>query len=588
MAEYYGRTTDELEQNVYLKISLGLCEVLVRDGYGQWNRDTCMRSVGENIGTTHIDVGADICTEIGSVNERDGCLKDIADIHVEQDPLVSGTLCSSISTPELQEPCINAVANTLLLTDRTAAIPYCQRLTNPTARITCLRRAKAGDNECDTDLGERCDTHPSDCPCPTGTHCLPERQRGEANGCYTFFCGDGSCEGVENSDSCCMDCGCPQYLACKVGICQLRVRGEECTHDRECDTLHCIQGICDLIEDGLSCSSDKECYSGYCKVDSCAPRGLRGAQCDRDSACTTRHCSENVCITLDNREPCILDHECASYHCIAGNCAALGNNAGCVYDIECRSGMCDNMICYGLQTDAPCTFPDQCESFQCENGACITLEDGMNCTSSQNCKSGHCSNGFCCYTGMDCCDSDYDCSEGGECGASNFCVYLDAGKREMKNQSTLLTAAAVLLVSILVAVGGIKLAYGISGSLVEKLLGRFDKELGFAMMCQKCGKRPATHGGLCSFCASGAYHKEHEGGTLSEKELKKYQVSESMLFENKEFRRKMERAKASGAIGRGTDGIYSYFAHRGRDEDAVDDDFPSTKDTRTRNRKPSP
>lgn len=588
LAEYYGRTNDEHEKEVYLKISLGLCEVLVRDGHGQWNRDTCMRSVGENIGTTHIDVGADICTDIGSVNERDGCLKDIADIHVENDPLVSGTICSSITTPDLQGPCITAVANTLLLTDKTAAIPYCKRLADQSAIITCLRRAKAGDNECDSDIGERCDTDPSDCPCSTGSHCLPERHRAEANGCYTFFCGDGFCDGTENYNSCCTDCGCPQYLTCKGGICQLRVRGEKCTNDKECETRHCIQGTCELIEDGLSCGSDKECYSGYCKVDTCAARGLRGEQCDRDVACTTRHCSEKICITLDNGDNCVLDHECTSYHCIAGKCAALDHNSACVYDIECRSGMCGNMTCSGLENDNPCTFADQCGSYLCENGICITLKDGLNCTSSQNCKSGHCSKGLCCYTGMDCCRSDDDCSTGGECGSGHFCVYLDSGKREMRKQSTLLSAMAVLIVSVLLAVGGIKLAYGISGALVEKLLGRFDKELGYAMMCQKCGKRPATHGGLCSFCASGAYHKEREGELLSEKELKKLHLSESMLFENKEFHRKIERAKASGAIGRGTDGIYSYFMSGSRSRDSDGDDVSGTPGTNRRKRRPIP
>ena len=588
LSEYYERTNDEHERDLYLKISLGLCEVLVRDGYGQWNRDTCMRSVGKNIGTTHVDVGADICTEIGSVNERDGCLKDIADIHVEQDPLVSGTLCSSISTPELQEPCISTVANTLLLIDKTAAIPYCKRLTDPTARTTCLRRAKAGDNECDTDLGERCDTHPADCPCSTDSHCLPERRRAEVNGCYTFFCGDSYCDGNEDFDSCCMDCGCSQHLTCKSGICQLRVRGEKCSNDKECDTRHCIQGTCDLLEDMQTCGSDKECLSGYCKVDVCTSRGNRGDECDRDVACTTKHCIENVCITLDIEESCVLDHECTSYHCITGKCTALGNNAGCVYDIECRSGMCENMTCFGRPSGDPCTFPDECDSYLCEEAICIKLRDGMNCTSSQNCKSSHCSKGICCYAGMDCCSSDMDCSEGGLCGESNFCVYLDTGSRDRQKQSTLLTAAGVLLGSILLAVGGIKLAYGLSGAIVERLLGRFDKELGFAMMCQKCGKRPATHGGLCSFCASGAYHKEHEGGTLSEKERKKYQVSESMLFENKEYKHKMERTKTSRAGGSGRDGIYSYFIGSGRDKDAGVDDFPSTTDTRTRKRKPSP
>lgn len=589
MAEYYGRTNDEHEKEVYLKLSGGLCEVLVRDGYEQWNRDTCMRSVGRNIGTTHVDVGAEICTDIGSVNERDGCYKDIADIHVEREPLVSGKLCSSISAPELQEPCILAVANTLLVMDKTAAVPFCQQFPVEKARIICLRRAKAGDNECDIDLGERCDTHPTDCPCPIETPCFAEREFAAPNGCYTFSCGDGYCDVIENYTSCCKDCGCPQYLTCIEDICQLRARGEECTHDKQCDTRHCIQGICDLVEDGNSCGADRECFSGYCEMDTCTPPGLRGAPCDRTVACITRHCSGNVCITLENGDPCILDPECTSYHCLRGYCGTLGVRAGCTYDIECKSAMCVNSTCYGLKTDSPCTFHEECESYLCENDVCIKRSDGMNCTSSKNCMSGFCSNGFCCLVGMRCCQSKEDCTEGaGECGSRGFCVYLDEQERDMQNKNTLLWAGGVLLGSIVLAVGGIKLAYALSGAVVDRLLGVFDEELGFAMMCQKCGKRPATRGGLCTFCATGAYHKEREAGTLSAKEKKRLHLSESTLFENKAFRSKMDRAKKSGIIGRSSDGIYSYFIKSSRDKGLVDDEPPSTKDTKTRKSKPSP
>ncbi|MCD6403229.1 MAG: hypothetical protein J7K98_02790 [Candidatus Aenigmarchaeota archaeon] len=78
-------------------------------------------------------------------------------------------------------------------------------------------------------------------------------------------CGNGACEFGENSNNCCMDCGCPDGYECKENTCV--AVGEV--------TPVCGNGLCEEGENSNNCCIDCGCPTGYeCKDGVCTKRGM--------------------------------------------------------------------------------------------------------------------------------------------------------------------------------------------------------------------------------------------------------------------------------------------------------------------------
>ena len=141
------------------------------------------------------------------------------------------------------------------------------------------------------------------------------------------FCGDGTCDLVEDACSCSADCGSPP--ATEVGLCS---DGEDndcdgnsdctdtdCVGDAACTGSFCGDGICDSSggEDQCTCSFD-------CGAAPASEAGLCSDGIDNDCSgatdCADPDCAGDfVCTCVAEGGSCTSDFECCSDNCSSGN-----------------------------------------------------------------------------------------------------------------------------------------------------------------------------------------------------------------------------------------------------------------------------
>ena len=97
-----------------------------------------------------------------------------------------------------------------------------------------------------------------------------------------YICGDGQCNGQENKETCCRDCGCNTGYDCEDNKCLIHVENE-CNDDSDCDDNN------ENTLDKCSGGRPKKCThigSSICEEDS---------DCDDSDSCTTDKCRNNDC-----------------------------------------------------------------------------------------------------------------------------------------------------------------------------------------------------------------------------------------------------------------------------------------------------
>lgn len=192
--------------------------------------------------------------------------------------------------------------------------------------------AVCGNNICETADGEDCASCPQDCNgvqtgkpdfrycCGDGdghnpVGCDDPRCSSGGNTCSDIpavgsCCGDGICEGSEDSYNCAVDCGPAPY--CGDGICN----GDEDSYSCEEDCgppPFCGDGICDEGEDQCSCPDD----CGYPPtIETNCSDGI-DEDCDGYADCDDGDCSADpACSCLPADSPCVYDSECCSNKCL--------------------------------------------------------------------------------------------------------------------------------------------------------------------------------------------------------------------------------------------------------------------------------
>ena len=127
-----------------------------------------------------------------------------------------------------------------------------------------------GSTSCDYNEGENCENTPSKCICKSDQICAPERSKSDNLGCYTIVCGDGYEDEGENSETCCLDAGCPSNLVCDANLNEC-VKPEcpyDCCEndfsyqDKACPIYYdCIDHSCEPID------SDNDDFPDYLEIE---------------------------------------------------------------------------------------------------------------------------------------------------------------------------------------------------------------------------------------------------------------------------------------------------------------------------------
>ncbi len=169
-----------------------------------------------------------------------------------------------------------------------------------------------GNGVCETSLGEDCVSCPQDCNGkqdgnPNSRYCCGDgdgispvgcedgRCTADGNTCSDLpvspsCCGDGYCEGTEDSYNCEIDCGAPSY--CDDGTCD--PDEDACNCPQDCGTPPLIELDC---ADGLDddCDSATDCADTDCAADPACDCLPRGDPCSADGECCSNKCRGGTC-----------------------------------------------------------------------------------------------------------------------------------------------------------------------------------------------------------------------------------------------------------------------------------------------------
>ena len=154
-----------------------------------------------------------------------------------------------------------------------------------------------GNSHCET--GENCNNCPSDCKSGSiwGTDCddcfkdkcdgicHPTKDGSNCPDCsISYCCGDGVCEGGENSINCAIDCG--SGPECGDGNCDL---GEDCSNcPADCAVPeNCSDGLDNDCDELIDCSDLEDCSGVPACSEDCKPKGQ---ECTFNSECCSGRC----------------------------------------------------------------------------------------------------------------------------------------------------------------------------------------------------------------------------------------------------------------------------------------------------------
>ena len=205
-----------------------------------------------------------------------------------------------------------------------------------------------GNGVCETTLGEDCLSCPDDCNGkqggnPANRFCCGDCDSQNPGGCAdprctsdgfdcsfqpvpSTCCGDGSCEGDEDSVNCGVDCG----AGCVVPA--------DCDDFDPCTLDDCVGTVC--VNDPIDCDDGDACTADSCSGGACFNDPI---DCDDGDGCTVDTCDsgsgcENISVA------CGPSDSCCGPACNSGNdpdCASCGGkNQPCSVDEDCCTLNC--------------------------------------------------------------------------------------------------------------------------------------------------------------------------------------------------------------------------------------------------------
>jgi hypothetical protein len=249
--------------------------------------------------------------------------------------------------------------------------------------------ATCGNGICEIGDGESCQNCPSDCNgvtagrpssrycCGSDVFCADARCSAGGSTCTevpgtSSCCGDGICEGAEDSANCAVDCtlcsvnaDCADGDSCTTDVCSdgLCVNTSiSCDDSDACTADNCTAGVCS--SDPIDCNDLDDCTVDSCDtVGGCVNDPIN---CDDGNACTTDSCSGGACssapLDCDDGDACTID-----------SCDVV---SGCVHDEPvCQDG------------DGCC--PSGCDSSNDDDcSSCVPVN--QSCSSDADCCSSKC------------------------------------------------------------------------------------------------------------------------------------------------------------------------------------------------------
>jgi hypothetical protein len=157
-------------------------------------------------------------------------------------------------------------------------------------------------------------------------------------------CGDGVCEGGENSNNCPVDCVIETHKVCSSGYC-VEVNGtgtDECISNYDC----------------MNCN-DTDWYNIYVKGYCFDAIGNFSDYCDGTEYVAEYYCNANWSECANSTELCPSGFECSD-----GACVNITTHT------ECSSGYCVEVSGSG---EDQCAADNQCRHKECDGGDCITV-----------------------------------------------------------------------------------------------------------------------------------------------------------------------------------------------------------------------
>ncbi len=299
------------------------------------------------------------------------------------------------------------------------------------------------DNDCEAVCGdgscngtENCSTCAQDCSCIgddiccsgscVEADCSQNSECDDSDACTTNTC--------SNAGTCSAECTFPEITFCvnSDGCCP-----SGCTtgNDNDC-SAECGDGTCNGAENCESCSADCSCTTGICCSGSCEePTCSNNSGCDDSDSCTNDSCNNAGTCSSSCSNPaitsCVNSDSCCPSGCTTANdndCGLICGNEVCETG-ECSSGCsdCEVSDCCGNsqcnsgvgENCSSCSEDCSCGTGLCCDGSCITpaCADNSACNDSDACTTDSCNNpnscsASCSYAPKECADNDGCCPAG--------------------------------------------------------------------------------------------------------------------------------------------------------------------------------